>query len=894
MTVEIIHGDCLAEIPRLVARGVIVDAIVCDPPYHLTSTVNRFGKVDIDADTSTSRRSRDRSDPAARLAKGFMGKVWDGGDVAFRPETWATVATILRPGGFLVAFGGTRTYHRLACAIEDGGFVIQDCLMWLYGCLDEQTEAVTIDGIKPYHKIMEGDLVLCYDPTIGGYSYQPVLEVVVYEYDDTAYRLIGDFGEQVVSRNHRCIVERGGRELFEYAEALEREAYIPILEGLPELQSALSDVHERAGHPKQNVLEDVRQRDSRNRETKQLSISGSSRRKERSDVCSLWNDVLAQYEASIQGKGPGLLVPMQRDSSRGGVETARPQGARPLEAGVGIGPRRTNDRIDEPGLEGWDDISQSQGEIYGISDQVCPLPNRIYRDGPQGRLHHGASANSGKDRGKGPHTIRNGPPPYSQAERERFHEPDVIRDECGSQVIRAWEGHRASLVRVVPFHLSGRVWCLRVPTGAFVAVRNGVAFPTGNSGFPKRRDMLKPSYEPIVLAYKPGGPRTMQVDECRVGITSTELTEKAEWHARYGERDYAHGAIYEINNGIAHRRISPPSSLGRWPANVLTDGSDEVRSLFPDSTGQQSDITGEEPSHKRPFARRHGGMGGFWSPSDGKPCGPTYGDEPDRSAARFFFSAGLSWTEKIKSHYGHASFAEGCSNLQSGIGAFALRNAVLRLLVGSKLVFLNYQGPSTSATASELRLICDLAIATIQNLERRYSHELQPLKLSLTLDHARCVAILKPTGTTTITISHWKLSGSADPVTFDFTWKNMEAGEQGSGGNKRFHYLSKADLDDRWHSRHPTVKPVDMISWLVRLVVPPGGTFLDPFAGSGTAGAAAIETGRSAILIEREAEYVADIRERLASLRGQASRPAPARRSRPEPGGLMDLVDEGE
>jgi hypothetical protein len=61
-----------------------------------------------------------------------MGQQWDGGDIAFRPETWATVATILRPGAFLVAFGGTRTYHRLVSAIEDAGFVIQDQIAWLF------------------------------------------------------------------------------------------------------------------------------------------------------------------------------------------------------------------------------------------------------------------------------------------------------------------------------------------------------------------------------------------------------------------------------------------------------------------------------------------------------------------------------------------------------------------------------------------------------------------------------------------------------------------------------------------------------------------------------------------------------------------------------------------
>lgn len=62
-----------------------------------------------------------------------MGQKWDGGSIAFQSETWAAVAEVMRPGAFLLAFGGTRTYHRLVCAIEDAGFVIQDLVAWMYG-----------------------------------------------------------------------------------------------------------------------------------------------------------------------------------------------------------------------------------------------------------------------------------------------------------------------------------------------------------------------------------------------------------------------------------------------------------------------------------------------------------------------------------------------------------------------------------------------------------------------------------------------------------------------------------------------------------------------------------------------------------------------------------------
>jgi DNA modification methylase len=84
-----------------------------------------------------------------------------------------------------------------------------------------------------------------------------------------------------------------------------------------------------------------------------------------------------------------------------------------------------------------------------------------------------------------------------------------------------------------------------------------------------------------------------------------------------------------------------------------------------------------------------------------------------------------------------------------------------------------------------------------------------------------------------------------------------------SGSAARFFYTSKASADDRLGSKHPTVKPVDLMQWLVRLVTPKGGLVLDPFSGTGTTGEAAWREGMRAILIEREEEYQADIARRM-------------------------------
>lgn len=101
------------------------DSCVTDPPYALVSITKRFG--------SPTAAPAKGNDAYVRASAGFMGKQWDTGECAMDASFWAEVLRVLKPGGFIVAFGGTRTYHRLACAVEDAGFEIRDMLSWLYG-----------------------------------------------------------------------------------------------------------------------------------------------------------------------------------------------------------------------------------------------------------------------------------------------------------------------------------------------------------------------------------------------------------------------------------------------------------------------------------------------------------------------------------------------------------------------------------------------------------------------------------------------------------------------------------------------------------------------------------------------------------------------------------------
>jgi site-specific DNA-methyltransferase (adenine-specific) len=94
---KLLHGSNLEVLPTLPDN--YVDAIVTDPPYEL----------------------------------GFMGKAWDSTGIAYSVKLWSECLRVLKPGGHLLAFSGSRTYHRMTCAIEDAGFEIRDQIMWVYG-----------------------------------------------------------------------------------------------------------------------------------------------------------------------------------------------------------------------------------------------------------------------------------------------------------------------------------------------------------------------------------------------------------------------------------------------------------------------------------------------------------------------------------------------------------------------------------------------------------------------------------------------------------------------------------------------------------------------------------------------------------------------------------------
>lgn len=365
---------------------------------------------------------------------------------------------------------------------------------------------------------------------------------------------------------------------------------------------------------------------------------------------------------------------------------------------------------------------------------------------------------------------------------------------------------------------------------------------------------LKPALEPVCLARKPldgtlaenvlrWGTGALNIDGTRVPVGKPWEQD----HLPLDENRQEHIASASVQSQSGSRKsenaVSQSITKGRFPSNLIHDGGDEVTAAFPDASGGYGKRGGNESLTSYGFPE--GSM-------------QTVGFGDSGSAARFFYTVkrdGPAWNE-------HASAAEQCSLLchRHGVGSVqqnALDSHLLSLAQNVK-------------SAGSLCDSCAIAIAqSIVAMRLGQSPEVSLSQASISerskhiLSHSLVLYVAGRENTDIITTI------PSLQILFGFVLnaiaENINLGNSDHGGKfaKRFHYTSKADADDRIGSKHPTCKPLDLIQYLIRLICPKGGTVLDPFAGTGTTGEAALREGMRAILIEREAQYLDDIARRM-------------------------------
>lgn len=169
------NGDMLEILKTLPENSI--DTCICDPPYHLTSIVKRFG-------SKNAAPAKYGTDGAfSRTSQGFMGQSWDGGDIAFRPETWAAVYRVLKPGAYLLAFGG---------------------------CYDDKTEILTDTGWKYFKDVTRLDKVATLNPDTEEIIYQYPTEVVKYSGYDKLIHFKTNKVDLMVTPNHKMLIKSLG------------------------------------------------------------------------------------------------------------------------------------------------------------------------------------------------------------------------------------------------------------------------------------------------------------------------------------------------------------------------------------------------------------------------------------------------------------------------------------------------------------------------------------------------------------------------------------------------------------------------------------------------------------------------------------------------------------
>lgn len=664
--VEAFHGDS-REVLKLMPE-CSVDSCATDPPYALVSIVKRFGKTSVDDGNKTGARSKTGADGYGRLAKGFMGQEWDNGQAAFDPDFWREVYRVLKPGAHLAAFSGTRTYHRMAAAIEDAGFEIRDQLAWAYG-----------SGFPKSHDVSKG-----IDRAAGAerrvVSQGTPVKRMIPGADQNTDGWVKDNGREYVPSETEAATD-AAKEWEGWGTAL-KPAWEPICLARKPLGTGDIEV-------KKNVERQIRDRGFTG-EIKWKGENAASATPSNSSTESLKMSSNAEIYAENAGvTSTGNTVPIISNN------LGRP---------VGVGTRTTarNTSLLRNG-----DIASCEGKSSPITERNAPAVESASLTSLQLTTSMAAEHSTGNPLAGGSTPILSG--------------ADTLPD--------------TELFAGIATGLSDSMATVRIEQEAGL--------------------FLWPKYLPTFIPSKPltvaanvlrWGTGAINVGACRVPIE-----EKLPNYRAHGTGDVGSGGVYQ--GGYAgiptvieneHAESVRHNAAGRWPANIVHDGSDEVLAAFPDAPGALADASLDAPSQR---------TSGVYGPM--KRLGEISQDDPN-----------------------------------DGTVGFKMRPGARR-------------------------------------------------------------------------------------------------GDEGSAA--RFFYTAKAGADDRLGSSHPTVKPIDLMQWLVRLITPPGGLVLDPFAGTGVSGEAAYREGMRCTLVEREEKFYRDILRRIELLdSGAATRRHESVKAKIESGRLKD------
>ena len=871
---KLINGDMLQELDKLEEGSV--DCIVTDPPYEL----------------------------------GFMGKSWDSAGISFQSATWEKCLRVLKPGGYLLSFGGTRTYHRIACAIEDAGFEIRDTIMWLYGCYSADTQVLTDSGWKYFYNLDKTEKILQWDKDTNELSWIKPLNYFEYDVNTNMCLFENRHISQLVTPNHKVAVSiKKRRKDFTSYELVDAQDIKPSwVLNLPLAGKLDGDIHEDDAY-----------------------------------IIGWW-----LTDAWKHSDGKACMFSQSKLKTLHKLKDY-------LES--------HNIKYSEYVREGHNDRHKDEHVFYvtgGIADKLLKeYPDReLSWDVLNWDISSRKALLEGLMDGDGTYRNNEYSMTFWSKDKERCN---IVQALCVSLNYRASILIKHGIVSGVVFNIAhnstqlqtrhhknavpytGKVYCLQTDTGAFVVRRKGKAFISGNSGFPKSMNIglaidkkngvesevigyadesmpdfqdagkknsinkigindgesadrkaypiyraknewngwgtcLKPAYEPIIVARKPfngslvdnvleNGVGGLNIDECRVPISQDDVNMLNAKSSKNPTNNYNQNPTKKYGD-YSLNIATPANDIGRFPANVILtydEGDyDEVCGGMPDTVS-----SGGSGKNSIKSGLNGAVYQGGWSHDR---CGSHLcGLGDNGSASQYFYCAKASKRDR-----------------DEGIASRWLKDIELSIYDVNEVLI--WRG--TFTTHEDDRVVAD----TVQSLKRAideygiqskndigwniilYGKHIMEKSL-MESKYITKMAINSTTIFQTLNwLKQWNINDTIQDVKLstvsninhvdiavstnllEITISENQASAHDANDAVLKMQLKINEKDGR--NDHCTVKPTSLMQYLIKLVAPKGATILDPFMGSGSTGkAVAYENfDRNAnykfIGIELNAEYM--------------------------------------
>ena len=687
------RGNCLDVLKGLDDNSI--DSVVTDPPYGLK----------------------------------FMGKKWDH-DVPSK-ELWIEVLRVLKPGGYLLSFGGTRTYHRMAVNIEDAGFEIRDQIQWIYGCYSQDTECLTKRGWLNYTDIKSNDEILQWCKDSNELSWHKVGDSLVeYDFNGELVNLKNRHTDQLLTPNHRVYLK-----YKKHSRNVDSDSY-SVLE---------------ASELKDHWIKD-------------LPLAGKLMQGKSESLAYLIGWWLT--DAWRHGDGKACMF------SQSKIETRDKLRSYFDEIGVKYSEYVKEAKKDNHKNEHTFYVTGSHAEylISNYPSRELGMEVLLWDYNSRYELLEGLLDGDGS-RNSDQHAET-----FWSIKKDRL---DIVQALCLSLNIRSHIDYKKGCVylnrktnttqmqskhKIVSKPYNNKVWCLKTEKGAFVVRREGRAFISGNSGFPKSHNISKAIDKKFGLVKSEKG---FNVAGQGIGLNPNRKLRSD--HPEYVKPKGITDLAKQWDGwGSALKPANEPIVLARKPLSEKTI----VDNVLKWGTGGLNiDECRVELNGKRGNPARSDG-------SIKRTNGSTYGKHKDSESfdlTQGRFPANVIFDEE----------AGKVLDEQSGVLKSGARNSSSKKQSG-----VTYQTGGVSACNSSI------------------------------------------------------------------------------GGASRFFYCAKSSKRERNEgleikNDHPTVKPIKLMQYLVKLVTPPGGVVLDPFMGSGTTCVAAKKLGFKYVGIERDLEYIKIARARI-------------------------------